>query len=152
MAEYDDLAEAVMAAGNEIFWFGAASEDQVEQIETLLRIALPSSFRRFIESYGGGGVIGAEISGIEDNNVELESGGTLLGDTKFCRDRYHLPAHLAVIYFHDDEVCWCLDTSKVVDDECPVVSYNIFTRAIDQVIANDFSSFMQQHLALYAND
>jgi hypothetical protein len=151
MAEYDELAGAITAAGNEIFWLGAASGEQVRRVEALLGVALPSSFRRFVESYGGGGVIGAEISGIEDNDAELESSGTVVGDTKTCRDRYDLPAHLVVIYFHDDEVCWCLDTSESVDGECPVVSYNIFSRKVDRVIAKDFSSFMQQHLGLYAN-
>lgn len=150
MAEYDDLAEAITTAGSEIFWLGPATEDQIGRVETLLGIVLPRSFRRFMEGYGGGGVIGAEISGIEDNNAELESGGTVVGDTKECRERYDLPAHLIVIYFHDDEVCWCLDTSEIVGGECPVVSYNIFKREVDRIIANDFSSFMRQHLGLYA--
>lgn len=151
MAEYDELAKAITAAGNEIFWLGAASEEQVRRVEVLLGIALPNSFRCFMGSYGGGGVVGAEISGIEDNNAELESGGTIVGDTIMCRDRYHLPAHLAVIYFHDDEVCWCLDTKGNINGECGVVSYNIFTRKVDRVIAKDFSSFMQQHLGLYTD-
>jgi hypothetical protein len=151
MAEYDDLVGAITTAGNEIFWLGAASEEQVRLAEILLGVPLPRSFRHFIESYGGGGVIGAEISGIEDNDASLESGGTIVGDTRTCRSQYGLPSHLIVIYFHDDEVCWCLNTSESIDDECPVVSYNLFTRKVDRVIANDFSSFMRNHLTLYAN-
>lgn len=150
MAEYDELAAAATAAGNEIFWMGAASRDQIDRVEGLLSAPLSISFRRFLEGYGGGGVISAEVSGIEDNDAELVSGGTVVGDTTTCRDRYHLPPHLVVIYFHDDEVCWCLDTSRSSDGEFPVVSYNVFTRKVDREIARDFASFMQQHLALYA--
>jgi len=151
MAEYDNVAEAAKNAGHEIFWLGAVSEQEINRVEALLGIKLPSSFRRFLESYGGGGVVGAEISGIEDNDAALESGGTVVGDTKMCRQRYDLPAHLVVIYFHDDEVCWCLDTRDSAGAECPVVSYNIFTKKIDRVIAKSFSSFMRQHLELYTS-
>ena len=150
MAEYDELAAAIEAAGSEFFWHGAASRDQIDRVESLLGASLPGSFRRFLESYGGGGVVGAEVSGIEDNDAALASGGTVVGDTTVCRDRYQLPLHLVVIYFHDDEVCWCLDTSRSAGGECPVVSYNIFTRRVDREIAGDFTSFMQHHLALYA--
>lgn len=151
MAEYDDKAEAVKLAGHEIFWLGAVSEHEITRSEALLGIKLPSSFRSFLANYGGGGVVGAEISGIEDNDAALEAGGTVVGDTKTCRQRYDLPSHLVVIYFHDDEVCWCLDTGNSADTECPVVSYNIFTKKIDRVIAETFSSFMQQHLELYTS-
>jgi hypothetical protein len=150
MAEYDELAAAVTAAGAEVFWLGAASRDQIDRVEAMLGAPLSSSFRRFLEGYGGGGVIGAEVSGIEENDAALESAGTVVGDTTACRDRYHLPPHLVVIYFHDDEACWCLDTSRSVVGECPVVSYNVFTRKVDREIARDFASFMQHHLALYA--
>lgn len=150
MAEYDELIAAVTTAGNEIAWLGTASRDQINSVEELLGVPLSSTFRRFLEDYGGGGVVGAEVSGIEDNDAALSTGGTLVGDTATCRNRFHLPPHLVVIYFHDDEVCWCLDTSKGAGGECPVVSYNVFTRKVDAEIAKDFSSFMHQHLALCA--
>ena len=60
-----------------------------------------------------------------------------------------LPRDVAVTFLNI-EVCWCLDTSESVDGECPVVSYNIFSRKVDRTIANDFSFFMRQHLGLYA--
>jgi len=150
MAEYKELVAAIEAAGYEIFWQGASSGDQIDHVENLLGTSLPGSFRRFLEGYGGGGVINAEVSGIEGNDAALASCGTVVGDTILCRDRYELPLHLVVIYFHDQEVCWCLDTSRTAGGECPVVSYNIFTRKVDREIARDFASFMQHHLALYA--
>ena len=149
MAEYDLLARAAEEAGHEMFWSGATAPNQIERVEALLHVALPTSFKRFLESYGGGGVVSAEVSGVEDNDAESDSGGTVVGDTKECRSRYGLPDYLVVIYFHDDEVCWCLDTSNSANSECPVVSYNVFSRKVDRQIALDFESFMKQHLALY---
>ena len=149
MAEYDLLACAAEEAGNELFWLGVTAPNQIERVEALLHVALPASFKRFLKDYGGGGVVSAEVSGIEDNDAENDSGGTVVGDTKECRARYGLPDHLVVIYFHDEEVCWCLDTSTFANNECPVVSYNVFTRKVDRQIAPDFASFMRQHLALY---
>ncbi|WP_076516950.1 SMI1/KNR4 family protein [Achromobacter sp. MFA1 R4] len=150
MAEYDELAMAAEAAGNEIFWLGPASGHQVQRLEALLGLQLSPSYKRFLEVYGGGGIVSAEISGIEDDNAELMTGGSVLGDTFTCRDRFGLPDHLVVIYFHDDEVCWCLDASEGDGDEFPVVSYNIFSKEVDRAISEDFSAFMRQHLALYS--
>jgi hypothetical protein len=71
MSEYDDLARAVERAGYEVFWQGAASSGEVERLESMLGVALPKSFRRFLEEYGGGGVVSAEISGIENKNPQF---------------------------------------------------------------------------------
>jgi hypothetical protein len=148
MAEYDDLARSVEQAGYEIFWLGPVSREQIGRLEALLELSLPESFRRFLECYGGGGIVSAEISGIEDDAAN-ESGGTVFGDTQECRQHFGLPAHLVVIYFHDNEVCWCLDVSRWNGQECPVVSYSLFSRTVDREIAPDFHTFLKQHFALY---
>lgn len=101
--------------------------------------------------YGGGGPISAEVSGIEDGDAAIEAGGTVYGDTLTCRTRYALPSELIVIYFHDDEVCWCLDTSESRDGECPVIAYDVFGRRKDREIASNFDSFFRQHLSLYSS-
>ncbi len=149
MLEYDELARAAENAGNEVFWFGATSTDQIDRLEALLGARLPGSFRRFLAEYGGGGIVSAEVSGIEENDAENDSGGTVLGDTVVCRSDYGLPHDLVVMYFHDNEVCWCLDTSRFIDDECPVVSYSLFTKKVEREISDNFEEFMKQHLGLY---
>ncbi|WP_233237925.1 SMI1/KNR4 family protein [Bordetella sp. LUAb4] len=149
MDEYDILVKKVEAAGFEVKWYGAVDPLQIERLELITSISLPNSFKDFLGTYGGGGIISADVSGIARNNAEIDSGGTVFGDTMTCRAGYDLPAHLAVIYFHQDEICWCLDTSSFVNGECPVVSFDIFGRRIDSLIASDFSSFMVRHLTLY---
>jgi antitoxin YobK len=150
MAEYDLLASAAERAGNEVYWLGAASPDQIGTLERTLGVVLPDSFKRFLAAYGGGGIVSAEVSGIEANDASIDSGGTVLGDTEKCRGRYALPNYLVAIYLHDDEVCWCLDTSKLVNNECPVVSYNVFTKQVDRGIAGSFDLLMREHLGLYS--
>ncbi|WP_233237915.1 SMI1/KNR4 family protein [Bordetella sp. LUAb4] len=146
---YNYLAKRVERAGFEIQWYGPVSREQVCRLEELLAINLPNSFKDFLQSHGGGGVVSADVSGIEDNDAEIDFGGTVLGDTMRCRKEYELPQYLAVVYFHDDEVCWCLDTSQSKNGECPVVSYDVFRERVDRVIATDFFSFFKHHLELY---
>ncbi|WP_394146616.1 SMI1/KNR4 family protein [Vibrio atypicus] len=67
-------------------------------MEELLNIKLPDSFRKFLRVYGGGGVVGSETSGIEDNSAELDYGGTIYGDTLVCREDYDLPENLITIF------------------------------------------------------
>jgi hypothetical protein len=67
-----------------------------------------------------------------------------------CRERYGLPHTLAVIYFHDDEICWCLGGTAATDGELPVVSYDIHQRRLDKTLALSFEEFFDGHLALYA--
>jgi len=122
MAEYDQLAAEAEAVGSEIFWLGGVNQAEVQRLEKLISLNLPTSFKRFLLEYGGGDVVGAEVSGIEDGDASIESGGTVLGDTNQCRKLFGLPSDLVVIYFHDNEVCWCLDTARLRDGECPVVS------------------------------
>lgn len=150
MKYLDSLANAIENAGHEVFWQGGASPDQVSKLEELLQVRLPPSFKKFLEEYGGGGVVNAEISGIEDNDAENDAGGTVWGDTLVCRREYLLPPELVVIYFHDNEVCWCLNTKAELGGDCSVVSFNVFKKAIDRIIAPDFQSFLVEHLSLYA--
>lgn len=150
MAEYDELARTAESAGHEIYWYGATSKEEVDRLESLLGVGLPVSFKKFLQSHGGGGIVSAEISGIESNDASLRNGGTVLGDTLDCRNRYGIPDDMIVIYYHDDEVCWCLDLSQSKGDEAPVVSYNVFDRAVDRRIAETFHDFMRQHLTLYS--
>jgi hypothetical protein len=150
MGMYDQLIEAVRQSGREIFWQGAVSDDEVSRLQKLLGCEFPQSYKRFLSEYGGGGPVGAEVSGIEDGDASKQTGGTVYADTLACRDRYGLASNLVVIYLHDDEVCWCLDVGAMQAGECPVVAYDLFQRRRDRQIAETFDAFMRHHLSLYA--
>ncbi|MCW8876716.1 MAG: SMI1/KNR4 family protein [Kangiellaceae bacterium] len=148
---YDKLIQQVESKGNETFWFGKTDIVQVEKLESMLGLILPSSFKEFLENYGGGGIVESEISGIEDNDAELDYGGTVWGDTVTCREDYELPDNLAVIFFKDDEVCWCLDCNLLNEfNECPVVSYNLFNKSVDREMSSSFKDFFVEYLELRA--
>lgn len=151
MNTYITLINKIEASGQELFWHGPASESEIRNLESLLAATLPNSFKEFLENYGGGGVIDSEISGIEDNDASADFGGTVYGDTLTVREDYDLPDHLVVIYFKEDETCWCIDTSTVtVSGESPVVSYSLTKRSIDNTLAPSFSDFFLEYLRLRA--
>ena len=153
MTHIDTLIKKIEASDQEIFWLGKATLNEIEKLELLLEIHLSKSFKNFLLTFGGGGVIDSEISGIEDNNAELDYGGTVYGDTIRCRKDYDLPTGLVTIFFRDDEICWCLDTNKMnTKNECPVVSYNLFNKKIDSKISDDFNQFFEEYLELRASE
>lgn len=143
--ELDQFTVTIEAAGHEVFWYGPANPDQITSLEARLGAALPRSFSSFLTLRGGGGVIGAEVSGIWGDD---DGGGTVWGDTAACRKVHALPDGLAVIYFHGDEVCWCLDLTSS-EGAAPVVSYALHGQRIDRQIAPDFATFLRLHLNLY---
>jgi len=147
MDQLEALAEQLQKTGREVFWQGKASAESIRHIEAQLKTRLPDSFRDFLVRYGGGGLIGEEISGIEDDDPSLEYRGTVLGDTLRCRADFALPSHLIVIYLGADDVVWCLDTSAMEKSECPVVSYDFYSKSVKQ-LANSFSQFFAEYVTL----
>jgi hypothetical protein len=129
MASLHELARNLQEK-KKVFWQGTASDDAVAKLEQLLDLRLPRSFRQFLREYGGGGVIGQEFSGIEDGDAAIDHKGTVYGDTLLCRREFGLPSQYAVIYFTDDDAVWCLDTSSLRCEECPVVSFNSVTKSV----------------------
>ena len=151
MNNIDEIIHPLLQSERDLFWQGPASESTIKQVESSLDSVLPSSFRLFLLKYGGGGVVGEEISGIESNDPNLEFRGTVLGDTKRCRTEHGLPPCLTVIYLSDDGPCWCLDGSRLDEaGECPVVSYSVYKHKIDAEIAPSFSAFLKQYVELRA--
>ncbi|AKK99690.1 SMI1/KNR4 family protein [Enterobacter asburiae] len=133
-------------ATEEVFWLGQVDTEQIDSLENNLGIKLPSDFREFLLLVGGGGVIGEEISGIVDNNALEESGGAVYYDTIYCRNEFSLPENYAVIYFKDDEVCWCIDSGS--ESFGRVVNYDLFSKSTTNTISSSFSEFFDNYVKL----
>ena len=131
---------------DEVYWLGACDEVQLNILENKLNLSLPFELKEFILLVGGGGVIEEEISGIVDNDALAESGGAIYYNTCQCRDEYSLPLDLAVIYFKDDDVCWCVDCRK--DTYGQIVNYDIFSKKITNVLAPAFNVFFEEYVNL----
>lgn len=141
------MIQQLEQSGKDIFWQGEASESSILQLESLGETRLPTSFRRFLRSHGGGVVAGEEISRIEDDDPAFEFRGTGYGDTFRCRENYGLPRSLVIIYFGDDDVVRCLDASRHQNDENPVVSFDLFLKQT-RLIAENFDEFLAEDLRL----
>lgn len=133
-------------ATEEVFWLGQVDTEEIDSLENNLGIKLPSDFREFLLLVGGGGVIGEEISGIVDNNALEESGGAVYYDTIYCRNEFSLPENYAVIYFKDDEVCWCIDSGS--ESFGRVVNYDLFSKSTTNTISSSFSEFFDNYVKL----
>lgn len=147
MSDIQNLVDKLSGSKkHEVFWLGAADKDQIKNLENSLSVTLPGDLKAFLEITGGGGVVEQEISGIEDNNASLEFGGTIFYDTKYCREEFSLPDKLIVIYFKDDEICWCIDTSN--ENYGVVVSYDIFSKKIAKNLHDSFYEFFKEYVEL----
>jgi antitoxin YobK len=148
----EEIVTPLVQSGQDLYWLGQASESSINKIEGLLGVKLPVSLRLFLLKYGGGGVVGDQISGISADNPSLTRRGTLLGDSERCRKEHQLPQHLVVVYFTDEGACWCVDCSRRDEaGESPVVSYSIFTHRIDARIAPTFAAFLKRYVELWTS-
>ena len=147
MSDIKDLIKRIDdEAQGEVYWLGACDESQLNILENKLSLSLPSNLKEFILLVVGGGVIEEEISGIVDNDALAESGGAIYYDTCQCRDKYSLPSDLAVIYFKDNDVCWCVDCRK--DTYGQIVNYDIFSKEVSNVLAPSFNVFFEEYVNL----
>ena len=147
MASIEELIQQLEQSGKDVFWQGPASEASIYELEELIGTRLPASLKNFLASHGGGGVVGEEVSGIENDNPILEYRGTIYGDTLLCRESYGLPANLIVIYLGGDDVVWCLDIDSFDGDDCSVVSFNVSNKVVAK-LASGFSEFLEEYLSI----
>lgn len=112
---------------------GGVNKTEIDKMETELDIELPESYKWFLRKYGQCGVSGTMIYGIAKNNIHRAS-----ISTKDYRDK-GLPNNYCVICDVDEWV-YCLDTSSMINGECPVIDWDI-TRGIGKERYPNFYHF-----------
>ncbi len=143
-----EFTGVIAAKGEDIEWYGPASEGDIKVVEARLNLTIPDQFRAFLMTYGGGGLGQSPISGIIPGAPLTAYTGTILFDTEYCRKRYDLPDDFIVINAEFDEVYWCLDMSP---EPARVVSYDIFTKTVfSKAIAESFRDFLYEQLEMEA--
>lgn len=137
----------------EVAWEGPCPPEAIASVENALGVRIAGSFRDFLLKAGGGGLDMFSISGVP--SVEPLGGlGTVHGDTLHYRQgawTSPLPPHLVVIQRdQDDNEPFCLDTSRTVDGENPVVLFYPSTRDghADRIAAS-FIDFLEKYLEPY---
>lgn len=118
---------------------GGVDEKQVDFVQETLEVNLPASYRWFLNNYGSGGLYGVDILGVAKSNT-----ATVVLETKNYRD-LGMGEHLVVIE-DIDEYAYCLDTSNMDNNECPVIAWNKQGGLDNYNTAENFYEFLSQRL------
>ncbi|MDL4841736.1 SMI1/KNR4 family protein [Aquibacillus sp. LR5S19] len=96
---------------------GGVDESQINYIQSELGVELPESFKWFLSTYGSGGLFGVDILGVAKSNR-----APVVVNTKRFLD---LGMSENIIVIEDiDEYAYCLDTSNMENNECPLIAWN----------------------------
>lgn len=118
----------------------------IEAAEKLLGVVLPSSYRKFIEDFGFGGVGSLLVSGIRCSSAEeLESTGFVWGVLNDRQNFQYPPYIITVDDDRGDGSAYALDLSQMnMENECPVVIWPLNgykTTPVLEVVAPDFGTW-----------
>jgi len=118
---------------------GGVDVKQIDYVQDTLKLKLPESYKWFLNNYGSGGLYGVDILGVAKSNI-----ATVVIETESYRD---LGMSENLIVIEDiDEYAYCLDTSKMVNNECPVIAWNKQGGLDDYNTAENFYEFLSQRL------
>lgn len=100
---------------------------------------MPESYKWFLTNYGSGGLFGVDILGVAKSNI-----ASVVIETESYRD-LGMSENLVVI---EDigEYAYCLDTSNMENNECPVIAWDRQGGLDDYNTAKNFYEFLSQRL------
>ena len=98
-------------------FYGQVDEKYINKVEEQLKVNFPKSYKQFLRQYGYGGVLGITINGVQSNY-----NSTVVSSTEKYR-KFGLDANCVVVQ-DCGEFVMCLDTAGMVDDECPIISWD----------------------------
>lgn len=120
------------------FFTGGAEENIIKKFEEMLEVTFPKSYVEFIKRFGEGGICGSYIFGVGD-----EEYSSVLEHTKEFRKKRTIPRHYIVVMHsksYEEEALICLDTSRMIEGECPAVKCILCNEKLVEVkdYATDF--------------
>jgi len=118
---------------------GGVDKKQVDYVQDTLQLKLPESYKWFLTNYGSGGLFGVDILGVAKSNI-----ASVVIETESYRD-LGMSENLVVI---EDigEYAYCLDTSNMENNECPVIAWDRQGGLDDYNTAKNFYEFLSQRL------
>ncbi|MGM0805596.1 MAG: SMI1/KNR4 family protein [Bacillota bacterium] len=118
---------------------GGVDKVQIDAIQNELGVELPESYKWFLTTYGSGGLFGVNILGVAKSNR-----ATVSVNTKKYRD---LGMEKDLVVIEDaGEYVYCLYTSRMENNECPVIAWNRPDGMDDFNTAKNFYEFLSQRL------
>ncbi|MHC1748089.1 MAG: SMI1/KNR4 family protein [Cellulosilyticaceae bacterium] len=114
--ENEKIAKIILQYLNTGRFYGQVEEKYINKAEEQLQVSFPKSYKQFLRQYGSGGILGITISGVQSNDNSSVVSST---------ERYRkLGLDMKCVVVQDcGEFAMCLDTSEMVDNECPIVSW-----------------------------
>jgi antitoxin YobK len=133
------IDELLLQAGDDVYFVGEANDARILEIEDMLGLKLPNSYKWFLKTYGHGGTFGVEILG--------NGGGLIPSCVRATLNwrKYELPTYLVVVEDPGSDWIYCLDTSKMKNEECPVVDWEQ-NNGICKEFYDSFQKFFEWHL------
>ena len=118
---------------------GAVTTEEIQKAEKFLNVTFPESYKAFLLDFGAGDIGGEVIFGIVKNK-QKDADIDMVKIT--CMEHeYQMPKQMAVIFYDSlDDSLYCLDTSKMCEGECPVVSVPSDYTNI-KIVADGFGEF-----------
>lgn len=121
------------------YFTGGVFQSDIKEIESKLQVKLPESYKWFLLNYGSGGVFGVDILGYGKSSIPA-----VVSDTERFR-KLGLPNEYVVIENYDEFV-YCLDTtSKLSNNECPIICWDIIA-GFNGERADNFYEFLLERL------
>ncbi|MGM2731537.1 SMI1/KNR4 family protein [Bacillus cereus group sp. Bce005] len=117
MELYRSKIRELLEFNNQREYFYKEKEEAIQEVEERLNVKFPDSYRWFLKEYGGGG------NGLYVNDCN---------DILHYHDRFksfNIPKGYIIIE-HCDEYSYCLDTEKMMNNECPVVNWSAHEKGI----------------------
>ncbi len=115
--EIQKIKKLVEEIGERARFVGQADENEIKRIEENLKVTLPESYKWFLKEYGY-----AQIPGFEIEGSGLAKMPSCLVTTLNWR-KHGLPGYLVVIQ-DEGEWVYCLDTSRIENEECPIFDWD----------------------------
>jgi hypothetical protein len=145
MDEAEKLIASLQAQGRQVWLAGPQTEETIAELERVLAVRLPPSYRAFLTQFGAVTVQGASVSGILGGQPLGQGPGGLYADTLRLRAENGLPDHLLVIQ-PDDRFPYCLDISRSsLEGEYPVVCYQFEAQRVEH-LADTFAEWLVEWL------
>lgn len=120
---------------------GSFRKEDVIELERQLGVPLPNSYKKFLGEFGSLDVFGYEFLGLVHG--EPRTVPSVLFRTRDLRNAASLPFHFIPVLVDDDYVS-ALDTSSIMEGECPVVEIwasGEMDREEVNKVANTFEEF-----------
>lgn len=142
--------------GNDaVDYFGECPVEIIDEIESLLEVRFPKSYRCFLNKYSVGIFGGNEIYGIIPYNPTAKGIPSLYGVNIRMRNENDLPKHLIAIFELGNGEVYCIDCSKSEENNFPVVVFHLhfpIDSQRNEVMNSGFGEFLENCLLLAGDE